>query len=278
MTLHSENGKRINYYLFTCITHILGEAMKLKVLGCAGAELPDFRPPAFLLDDQLLLDAGTIGSVLSEEEQMRIHTIFITHSHLDHIRSVPALIDNIIVKNHLHSVSVQSSAEVIAAMQNHLFNDVIWPDFTRIPSIDNPVLKFTTIIPYQEYTVHGYRVTAIPVNHTVPTVGYLVKSGGRTLVYTGDTGPTEEIWPYCSGVDALIVEVSFPDSMKDLAQLTKHLTASMLVKELAKIDVLPKCILITHPKPQYYDHINMEIRGLGIAGIELLRDGLEYEI
>lgn len=252
--------------------------MKLRVLGSAGAELPDFRPPAFLLDDQLLLDAGTIGSVLSEEEQWKIHTIFITHSHLDHIRSIPALADNIIIKNQPHTVSVRSSADVIEAMQNHLFNNIIWPDFTKIPSTENPVIKFMTITPYQEYTVNQYRVTAIPVNHTVPTVGYLVKSGGRTLVYTGDTGPTEEIWTYCSGADALIVEVSFPDSMKDLAQLTKHLTAAMLVEELAKIDELPTRILITHPKPQYYDRIHKEIQGLAIAGLELLRDGSEYEI
>jgi ribonuclease BN (tRNA processing enzyme) len=252
--------------------------MKLRILGCAGAELPDFRPPAFLLDDQLLLDAGTIGSVLSEEEQWKIHTIFVTHSHLDHIRSIPALADNIIIRNQLHTVSVQSIGEVIAAMQNHLFNDTIWPDFTRIPTEENPVLKFTTISPYMENTVHGYRVTAIPVNHTVPTVGYLVKSGGRTLVYTGDTGPTEEIWAHCSGVDALIVEVSFPDSMKDLALLTRHLTAAMLVEELAKIDVLPKRILITHPKPQYYDIIHREINALAIAGVELLRDGSVYEM
>lgn len=252
--------------------------MKLQVLGCAGAELPDFRPPAFLLDNQLLLDAGTIGSVLTEEEQWKIHTIFITHSHLDHIRSIPALADNIIIRNHPHTVSVQSIGEVITAIQNHLFNDTIWPDFTRIPSAEHPVIKLTTIIPYQEYSVHGYCVTAIPVNHTVPTVGYLVKSRGRKLVYTGDTGQTEEIWTHCSGADALIVEVSFPDSMKDLALLTKHLTASMLVEELAKIDVLPKRILITHPKPQYYDCIRREIEGLAVPGVELLHDGSVYEI
>lgn len=252
--------------------------MKLRVLGSAGAELPDFRPPAFLLDDQLLLDAGTIGSVLTEEEQWQIHTIFITHSHLDHIRSIPALADNIIIKNISHSVSVQSTVEVIAAMQDHLFNGIIWPDFTKIPSAENPVIRFTTIIPNKEYTVRNYSITAIPVNHTVPTVGYVVKSGGKKLVYTGDTGPTEEIWAHCSGADALIVEVSFPDSMKDLAQMTKHLTATMLVEELAKIAVLPGRILITHPKPQYYERIHEEIKALAIDGLELLRDGSVYNL
>lgn len=252
--------------------------MKLRVLGSAGAELPDFRPPAFLLDDHLLLDAGTIGSVLSEEEQWKINTIFVTHSHLDHIRSIPALADNIIIKNQRHSVTVFSTDEVIAAMRNHLFNNIIWPDFTRIPDETNPVISFSTIIPYHEYFINSYSITAIPVNHTVPTVGYVVKAGGKTLVYTGDTGPTEAVWTHCSGADVLIVEVSFPDSMQSLAQLTKHLTASMLVDELAKISVLPRRILITHPKPQYYDQINKEVKDLAIDGIELLRDGSEFLI
>lgn len=252
--------------------------MKLRILGSAGAELPDFRPPAFLLDEQLLLDAGTIGSVLSEEEQWKVNTIFITHSHLDHIRGIPALADNIIIKNQLHTVSVCSTDEVITAMRNHLFNNTIWPDFTVIPTSENPVIAFSIVDPYHEYIVNNYSITAIPVNHTVPTVGYVVKSGGRTLVYTGDTGPTEEIWTYASGADALIVEVSFPDSMKELANLTKHLTSSMLVDELAKIAVLPKRILITHPKPQYYETILREIKLLDIDGVELLRDGSEYEI
>lgn len=277
MTLLDENGKgNIITYSLTAVSK--GEYMKLRVLGCAGAELPDFRPPAFLLDEQLLLDAGTIGSVLTEDEQWKIHTVFITHSHLDHIRSIPALADNIIIRNQLHTVSVQSTDEVIVAMKEHLFNDIIWPDFTKIPSEEAPVIKFTTITPYKEYIVGDYLVTAIPVNHTVPTVGYQVKSGGKTLVYTGDTGPTEEIWNYSSGADALIVEVSFPDSMKALAQLTKHLTVSMLVEELAKIEVLPKRILITHPKPQYFDIIQKELEGLSISGVSLLQDGLLYEI
>jgi ribonuclease BN (tRNA processing enzyme) len=277
MTLSGENGKEIIItYSRTAVSK--GACMKLRVLGCAGAELPDFRPPAFLLDDQLLLDAGTIGSVLSEDEQWNIHTIFITHSHLDHIRSIPALADNIIIRNQLHSVSIQSTDEVIVAMKDHLFNDIIWPDFTKIPSEEYPIIKFTTITPYKEYTVSDYLITAIPVNHTVPTVGYLVKSGGKTLVYTGDTGPTEEIWTYSSGADALIVEVSFTDSMKDLAQLTKHLTASMLVEELAKIKVLPKRILITHPKPQYHEIIQKEVEKMSIAGVELLKDGSVFEI
>jgi len=105
-----------------------------------------------------------------------------------------------------------------------------------------------------------------------------VVSDGKTLVYTGDTGPTEEIWKVCSGADVLIVEVSFPDSMEQMARMTKHLTSSMLLVELAKINKLPERILITHPKPQYYDIIMGEIGKLDVKGIELLHDGNEYDI
>lgn len=252
--------------------------MKLQILGSAGAEFPDFRPPAFLIDGRLLLDAGTIGAVLSEEEQWKILDIFVTHSHLDHIRSIPALADNIIMRNMKHTVTVHSTTAVISALRDHLFNGVIWPDFTTLPSAEDPVISYATIEPYKKYVVKGYSIDAIPVNHTVPAVGYRVTSGGKVLVYTGDTGPTEDIWKYCSGVDALIVEVSFPNNMESLAQVTKHLTSSMLIDELAKIATLPKRILITHPKPQYYDIIRREIECLGIEGIELLHDGSVYDI
>lgn len=252
--------------------------MKLRVLGSAGAEFPNFRPPAFLIDDHLLLDAGTIGAVLSEEEQGRLRHLFITHSHLDHIRGIPALADNIIIKNYRHTVAVYSIKDVVLAMQNHLFNNVIWPDFTVIPGPDNPVISFKTIETSREYVVSDYSVRAIPVSHTVPAVGYRIRQGDTTLLYTGDTGPTEEIWHYANGIDALIVEVSFPNAMESLALLTRHLTCSLLKTELDKITVLPKRIFITHPKPQYVDIIRAEIESLGLKEIELLHDGAEFDI
>lgn len=252
--------------------------MKLRVLGSAGAEFPDFRPPAFLIDDHLLLDAGTIAAALTEEEQVRLRHLFITHSHLDHIRGIPALADNIIIRNYQHTVTVYSIKDVVSAMQDHLFNNIIWPDFTVIPTPDNPVISFVTIETDREYAVSDYSVRAIPVSHTVPAVGYRVCQGDTTLLYTGDTGPTEEIWHYANGVDALIVEVSFPNSMESLALLTKHLTCSLLKAELEKITILPKRILVTHPKPQFVDIIRTEIESLGLKEIELLHDGAEFKI
>jgi len=252
--------------------------MKLRVLGSAGAEFPNFRPPAFMIDEHLLLDAGTIGSVLTEEEQWGLKHIFITHSHLDHIRAITALADNIIIKNLRHLVQVFSIPEVISALREHMFNNVIWPDFSSIPSPERPVISFETINSGADYSVSDYRIRAIPVNHTVPAVGYRVCHGSTTLLYTGDTGPTEEIWQYASGVDVLIVEVSFPNNMEPLALLTKHLTCSLLIAELEKIVRLPNRILITHPKPQYYDIIRSELECLGLNEVELLHDGAVFDI
>jgi len=252
--------------------------MRLRVLGSSGAEFPDFHPPAFLVDDHLLLDAGTICSVLSEEEQLGIQDIFITHSHLDHIRGIPALADNIITKNAARTVTVYGTSDIIAAVRGHLFNNVIWPDFSQIPTPENPVLTFKELEAGRDNTVASWTIKAVEVNHTVPAVGYIINKNGKTLAYTGDTGSTEEIWRYLSGIDALIVEVSFPDSMESRALLTRHLTCSLLRAELDKIDRLPCRIFITHPKPQYYDTIKSEVDRLGIKGIELLHDGAVYGI
>lgn len=263
--------------------------MRLRVLGCAGAEFPNFKPPAFLIDDGLLLDAGTIGAVLTEKQQWLIRAIFITHAHLDHIRGIPALADNIIIRNLRHQVTVYAPEPVVMAMRTHLLNGTIWPDFTTLPSLEEPVLRYDVVSPGRPVTISGlnqsqglsgdgYTVTAVTVDHTVPAVGYCVEKNGVRLVYTGDTGPTDAIWQFASGADAVIVEVSFPNSMESLAATTKHLCCSQLERELAKMAVLPKRILITHPKPQYYKQIKREIEAIGIRQMELLRDGAVYEL
>lgn len=252
--------------------------MKLRVLGCSGAEFPGHSPSAFLIDDSLLLDAGTVGSVLDEKEQRAISDILITHPHLDHIRSIPLFADNIVVSGRSQTVEVVSVAEVLAAIRSHLMNGVIWPDFSRIPSIEAPVLKYREIGAEQPFEVGEYRILACRVNHTVPAVGYLVTKGETSLLYTGDTGPTERIWELAGDLAAIVVEVSFPSDMEEVALMTGHLTPALLGKELAKLGKLPRRILITHLKPQYRDRIKAELDALAVPGLELLSDGSVYEL
>ena len=252
--------------------------MLLRVLGCSGAEFPGHNPSAFLLDDSLLLDAGTVGAVLAEEEQWRIRDILVSHPHLDHIRGIPLLADNIIVKGLANRVNVVSTGEIIAPIRTHLLNGVIWPDFTRIPSAAAPVLSCREIVPEKEFIIGDFRVSAFCVNHTVPAVGFRITKGATTLVYTGDTGPTDRIWEMAGDISALLVEVSFPNDMEETALLTQHLTPILLERELAKLGKLPPRILVTHLKPQYYDRIKAELGLLQIPDIEVLHDGDVYEL
>ncbi len=252
--------------------------MKLRVLGSAGAEFPHFHPPGFLIDEALLLDAGTIGAVLSEDEQWAIRHILVTHSHLDHIRGIPVLADNILIKNLGHRVRIAGTREVLAALKTHLLNDIIWPDFARLPSPEEPVIAYLELEPERTTDIGGYTVTTCRVDHSVPAVGYILRREGKGILYTGDTGPTEAIWQHATGLSALIVEASFPNAMEGTAQLTGHLTPRLLGRELKKVAKLPPRILITHPKPQYYDTIGAELEALGIPGLRLLRDGDVYEL
>jgi ribonuclease BN (tRNA processing enzyme) len=253
--------------------------MLLKVLGSSGAEFQGFNLPAFLIDGSLLLDAGTIGSRLSESEQWDIRNILITHSHLDHIKGIPFLADNIIIKNKEHSITIFGIKETLTSLRENLLNDKIWPDFTKISAAIEPVIKLRNISAGRSFSINGYKITAYKVNHTVPAAGYIIKDGkGSSLLYTGDTGPTNEIWKASDRVNVVIVEVSFPDSMEELALKTGHLTSRLLMGELEKIKDMPDRIYITHPKPQYIKQIRSEIKKMRNGRIEMLKDGRVYEI
>lgn len=255
--------------------------MRLKVLGSSGAEFPGFNPPAFLLDGTMLLDAGTIGSVLAEEAQWKIRNVLITHAHLDHIRSIPFLADNIIIRNNKHTVTVYGTKTVTDTIKKNLLNGSVWPDFTAIPNRKNPVIRLRNIQDGKRYKIDGYSVTAYAVDHSVPCTGYLVEDKkGRRLLYTGDTGPTGKIWRSADNdpPHALIVEVSFPNRMRKTAIMTGHLTASLMKTELGKMKHPPGKILITHPKPQYLQAIRKEVGALGMKNIKILRDGQSITI
>lgn len=253
--------------------------MKLRVLGCSGAEFPGHNSPAFLIDGKILLDAGTIGARLSESEQWGIKNILITHSHLDHIKGIPFLADNIVMKNKRHSITLFGIKETLTALRENLLNDKLWPDFTKISAAIEPVIKLRNVSVGRAFRIGEYTVEACRVNHTVPAVGYTVKDGsGRVLLYTGDTGPTDEIWHTVPRIDTVIVEVSFPNKMEALARKTGHLTSRLLSGELDKMKNFHGRVFVTHPKPQYIDSIEKEIRKIDGRGIEMLKDGKVYEI
>lgn len=251
--------------------------MNLTVLGSCGSEAPGQNPSAFLLDDFLLLDAGTVSLSLDRDAQSKITHIFLTHAHLDHVKAIPFLVDNVVAGGKDSRMEILSGSRVISDLRSNIFNNRIWPDFTQIPSPDRPVMTYRSISTREIIEVRGYRIQATRVNHaSVPAYGYTIEnSSGHTVVYSGDTGPTEKIWRRMRGrrIRCLIVEVSFPDEMIPLALTSGHLTPALLVKELDKMPVVPDRILITHLKPYYRDAIAEQLSNLNGISSEILYDG-----
>jgi len=184
-------------------------------------------PPGFLVNDRVMLDAGTISAALSIAGQSRITDIFISHTHLDHIKGILFLADNIIgrVKQ---PVNIRAIPKVIDAIRKHLMNELIWPDFTKIPTPKNPVLAYKPFPAGKFIAVAGLKVKAIPMNHPVPAVGFLVSDGRSAFIYSADTGPNEGLWAEAKKVKNLkgiIVDTSFPNHMDFVAGASGHFTA-----------------------------------------------------
>jgi ribonuclease BN (tRNA processing enzyme) len=260
--------------------------LEIRVLGCSGAELPGHNAPGFLLDGKILFDAGSLTGILDEKSQWKIRDIFITHAHLDHIKSIPFLAGNIVFKRHKHKVHIYSVPAIINVLSRNLLNDAMWPDFSRIPNPEKSVISLVKIPPNRQLVKHGYAVTPIKVTHTVPAVGFLIEkvraSGGvgKTIFYTGDTGPTDGTWKKLGNtrIDCLIIESSFPNKQKEMAVNTGHLTPQLLKAEISKLAHMPGAIYITHMKPQYQKQIQAELKDLKLGNLTVLKDGDKFKI
>lgn len=250
--------------------------MKIRVLGCSGAETPGHRPPSFLLNGRILFDTGSVTNVLDVKDQRKIEYIFITHSHLDHILGIPFIADNLIFGRTRHRVNVVSIPPVIKTIRKSLLDGSIWPDFTVIPNTHAAILNLIDLKSGHSIEVNGYKVTPYAVNHSVPATGFLVEDRrGKRFFYTGDTGPSDGTWQKIGNqeIHCLIIETSFPNRMEEIAIRTGHLTPRLLKEELSKMKKRPERIYITHPKPQYSDLIQSEIKKLNLAHTRLLKDG-----
>ena len=238
--------------------------MRLRVLGCSGGiGGRQNRTTSFLVDQDILIDAGTGVGDLSLAELTSIDHIFITHSHLDHVNSIAFFVDSVGMLRP-KPVTVYATGPTIETLKKHLFNWDIWPDFTVIPTPEQPWLRYEEIEVGRVVDLGGRKITALPAIHTVPAVGYLLDSGKGSLVFTGDTGPNDALWSLVNRIDNLkflIIETAFSDKDRWLAELSKHLCPSMLADELAKLERSPE-IYITYLKPSEIELTMQEIEEL----------------
>ncbi len=254
-----------------------GGGIKYHVLGSSGGEGPGWHLPAFLVNDRMLVDAGSATARLTQEAQVGIDTVLLTHSHLDHVKDLAFLADNIFGQRHA-PIQVCSIAAVLKQIREHLFNDILWPDFTRIPSPEAPTVQFRAL-PEGRPTGLGFcQVTPVRVDHVVDCVAFFLEQDGRTVLHVGDTGPTEAVWQRARAIPnlrALIVEAAFPNRLQALADASGHLTPASLGVELRKLGRRVPLFLY-HLKPQFAAEIESELEAFRDLDPTILEAGNTY--
>lgn len=239
--------------------------MRLKVLGAYGASDAEHNLTGYLIDDWLAVDAGTLTSKLSLAQQSRIQAVFITHTHADHTRDLPHLILNRYSQN-APPLALYAAKEVMQLLVDNYFNGIVWPDFSTLvsPMTGKPAVVYKPIAPGKKVMVGEAGMTAVAVEHQIPAYGVIVEMNGQAITFTGDTGPTQEIWKRTNktpNVVAIVTEASFPNDQQTLADDSAHLTPQTFGDEL-KLITVDAPVYASHRKVPFERDIESQIRNL----------------
>ena len=253
--------------------------MRFRVLGCFGGELPRHRTTCFLVDETLAIDAGALTATLPLEDLLKVDHILLTHSHFDHVKDVPLLAD-LLVGRRRRPLLVHASTECARVLRRNVFNDHLWPDFTRIPDRRNPVVIIKPFAPGRPFRIGRYTVRPVPVCHPVESMGFVVSDGKTAFAVSGDTGPTTLFWKKVNEsrrLKALLVEMSFPNQLQSLADISGHLTPNTLATELAKVNHVGCPVFLYHLKPAYAAELKRDLAALELSNVRVLTMGEELE-
>lgn len=237
------------------------------------------RLTCFLIDECVAVDAGSLALALSAEQREAVRDIIVTHPHMDHIASLPIFIDDLF-ETLITPVRVYATPEVISLLERDIFNWNVYPRFSDLKNEHGPVMEYVPISGGQEFRIAHLTVTAVPVNHIVPTVGLLVSDGQSTIAFSSDTSETDEFWKLinrASRLEALLIEASFPDSMAKLAEVSRHYTPASLRRDLRKLSHNGLDILAVHIKPAYRQMVIEELKALSVPGLGIMEPGKIYE-
>ena len=234
---------------------------------------------SFLVNDEVAIDAGSIGLLADLQRQRRVKYVFITHEHLDHVATLPIFLENVYDPGP-ECVEVLASREVLDFLHGDMFNGRVWPDFIDLSRPSDAFVRTTAIEPLRPITRAGLTVTPVPVSHGVDTTGLIVDDGRTAVAFPSDTGPTACFWEHLASLDrldAVFLEASFPRSLADLATVTGHLSTATFADEIEK---LPRQVrwIVVHRKARYADVIARELESLGLANVELVQPGHVYDL
>lgn len=254
--------------------------MRIRVLGCSGGIGAAHKTTSLLVDDDILIDCGTGLGDLSLDALMKIDHVFITHSHLDHIALLPMLIDTV-GDLRARPVTLYACSETLRILRAHIFNWLIWPDFTAIPDRNHPLLRMQPIRVGEPVFLADRMLTPLPALHSVPAVGFAVTGKRGSLAFSGDTTVCDELLAALNRMADLryfLVETAFPNSHQDLAHASRHMSPCMLHSLLDQLKVAPE-VFVTHLKPAYVDEAGTEVLAYsGNLKLSLLGNGQEFEL
>jgi ribonuclease BN (tRNA processing enzyme) len=251
--------------------------MDIRIVGAFGGESPAHRMTCFVIDGTTALDAGSLTRGLDLEDQYRIQDIIISHSHMDHITSLPFLVENVFGRSE-EALTIHCTKESMANIRKNMFNNDTWPDFTKIPEKHLPSIQFKEIVPEVAFELRGVTYLPVVVDHIVPTVGFLIGSHDSAVLYTSDTAPTRRIWEIANAtptLKAVFMECSFRNSMEKIALISKHLVPSMITEEVKKMKRdIP--VYLYHLKPPHIQVIHEEVAAMGNPNLHFLEQDRTY--
>jgi ribonuclease BN (tRNA processing enzyme) len=252
--------------------------MKITLLPSSVGGGPDHQYlSSSLINDTVVVDAGCVGIWGSPQEQARVRHVLLSHTHMDHLASLPIFVENA-YEGKAECVTIHGSRAVLDCCQEHLFNEKIWPDFIALSQGDKPFLRLSPFEPGETIDLDGLRVTAVALDHVVPTVGFVVADERSSIAIVSDTGPTDEVWQHINAapnLKAVFVEATFPDELTWLAEVSKHLTPSSLARQVAKLN-RPVRLVIIHLKARFKEQVISQLQSLKLPGLEIGQAGVTY--
>jgi len=257
--------------------------VKIKLLPStideAGRLSPEQRLSCFVVDGRVCIDAGSIAIGLRDDERERVRDVIVTHPHMDHVATLPIFVDDLF--GFLEEpVRIHATEEVCGLLARDVFNGTVYPPFQNFDNGRTRVMQFVPFREGEEFAVAHLRVKAVAVTHIVPTVGLVINDGERTVGFSSDTSATDEFWHVVNReprLDALLIEASFPNSLKKLADVSGHLTPEGLGSELGKLTHADVEVLAMHLKPSFRLQLIEELKALGVPRLSAMEPGREYE-
>jgi ribonuclease BN (tRNA processing enzyme) len=233
----------------------------------------------YLINDTVAIDAGPLGLWGAPQQQSAVRHIFLTHTHMDHIATLPIFLENV-WNPERDAVALYGHPKTLQDFRTHVLNDIIWPDFVRVASPGSPFLQLHELLPEEIIEVEDLQIQPVAVNHTVPTSGYLITDGRSTMVLGADSGSTDRIWKLAGHMPeprSVFLEASFPNSMRKLAEITSHMTPEMLASEVSKMPAMQN-VFAVHIKARFREVILQELHALKIPGLAIVESGKTYEL